>query len=356
MKSKDFHFKALFAFILIFSLIAWSFKVGKVFADDLSSLSDLMTRIKIATASSHDITFTLGGSTALDPSETVAIDFDEDGGGFTVDGASTVVADLDFNDGTERNIVDVDGDCTGHSGANDIVASVNDTTGVLTFEACGSFTPSSAGATINVEYGTAASGGTNRVTNPGIPQNYIIDITAAGDTGKIAVDIELEDQISVTASVDPSITFTVETMTMALGTLSTGSVSSAGPNVTTIGTNSSNGYGIYVYDVGDGGGNPGLWNATASYLIASATADLDSTAGYGFQCSKNSGDGACRAPYNGSGNNVGGLLTTATVFADYSSKPSGTDSFNMYTKAKAAAADEAGNYADTLTIIATAIF
>ena len=59
----------------------------------------------------------------------------------------------------------MDGDCTGHTEVNDIAVGIDDATGIVTFTACGTFTSSSSGATINIEYGTAA-GGTNRVTNP----------------------------------------------------------------------------------------------------------------------------------------------------------------------------------------------
>ncbi len=355
MKFKDSHFKAIVALICIGSLALMSINIQSVFAADLTTLSDLMTRTKKSVASSHDITFTLDVGTDLDPAETVDIDFNEDTGGFAV-AAGTAVGDLGFDDGTDRTIVDVDGDCTGHAGIDDIVATVNDTTGILTFEACGSFAPPGAGSTINVEYGTDA-GGTNRVTNPGTAQNYLIDITAAGDIGKIAVDIEDEDQISVTAAVDPSITFTIDTTTFALGTLSTGSPTSSGTNQATVATNGANGYSLYVYDIGDGLGNPGLWNSAASNLIASVTADLGAVSGgYGFQCNNAVGDGACLAPYSSGANIVGGLLTTATAFATYGLKPSGTDTFDLKVIAEAPGSADAGSYTDTLTIISSAVY
>ena len=362
MKFQDSHFKATLAFILISALLSWSFGIEKVLAADLGNLSDLMTRTKVSTLSSHDISFNLFSTTTFDAGETIVIDFKEDApdNGFAVNAATSVIADFDFTVNTvEKVIIDVDvGAPVCVNGVSNIAVGIVEATGVVTFLACNTYLSSPAGATINIEYGTAATdngSGTNRVTNPAAPQNYLLDITAALDTGKIAIDIETEDQISVTASVDPSITFTLITTPMALGTLTTGGVNTGGPNVTTIGTNANGGYTLYVRDIGDLS-NPGLFNALASYLIPSATADLDATSGYGFQCSKNSGSGACVAPYNGAVNNVGGLLLTSTGFATFGGKPTGVDNFNIQVKARAPAAAFAGSYADTLTIIAAAVF
>ncbi|MFH1749433.1 MAG: hypothetical protein ABH837_00815 [bacterium] len=362
MKIKDIHFKAIIAFISIFSLLAWSLGIEKVFAADLTSLSDLMTRTKKSIASSHDISFDLDGGTTFDATETVVVDFDEDGGGFAVDAASSIIADFDFDDGAERVIFAVDVGvpvCGASVGINDIAVGIVEVTGVVTFEACASFASSGLGATVNIEYGTAATdngSGTNRVTNPGTAQNYLLIITAAGDTGKIAVDIEDEDQISVTASVDPSITFTVVTTAFAFGTLSTTVPVKKGPNAITVSTNASNGWTIYIYDVGNGIGSPGLYNSVAPYLIPSVQADLDVVdGGYGAQCTEGSGN-FCDPSYEYLVNVVGGLLTTSDVFATYGSKPAGTDTLSISAVAEAPSAADAGSYTDTITVISTAIF
>ena len=347
--------KKLLTYFLISGLIVFFPPISSRSAA-LDTISDSMTRFKASTLSSHDITFDLDGSNTFATTETLTIDFDEDGGEFVVDGASSAIADFGFNDGTERTIVGVDGDCTGHSAANDVAVGINDTTGVVTFEACGSFSASGAGATVNIEYGTAA-GGTNRVTNPAAA-TYVIDIGGtSGDDGKFAIAIIAEDQIPVTASVDPSITLTVAVTTLALGTLSTSSVSTSGANDITVGTNGTNGYTITVRDEGSGAAD-GLYNTPATYLVASADAVLAiGTEGYGAQCQKTAGDGACDATFNYWGTDqVGGLQRTLDTFASYGSKPSGSDTFQIRVKAAISTATEAGDYNDTATVIATGNF
>ncbi|MFC1656889.1 hypothetical protein ACFL14_02950 [Patescibacteria group bacterium] len=365
MKFKDSHLKVVVIFILIGSLTLLSFKIQSVSAASLQSLSDVMTRIKVSELSSHDISFTLDSGTEWDADETITVDFDEDGGGFAVNGASSAIADFDVTTAAvERDIYNVGAttDCTGSVGSDDISVGINDTTGVVTLLACPSFTSSGSGDDINIEYGTAATdtgSGTNRVTNPGSAQNYLIDITAAGDTGKIAIDTELEDQISVTASIDPSISFSISsTSALNFSTLSTTLPTIVNGPTLAIGTNGSGGYTLYIYDAGNGSGSAGLYNSVAPYLIASATADLDAVdGGYGAICTEVlTPDGACQAPYNVAANNVGALQTTAQAFASYGSKPTGTDSYLLDLGAEAPAAADAGSYADTLTIIATAIF
>ncbi len=311
------------------SLLAF-FAPSVAHAGTVTAVSDVLTRLKVNTTSSHDITFTLTGSNTFAATETITVDFGEDDSKFVVDGASSAIADFDFNDGAERTIVGVDDDCTGHSGVNDLAVGINDTTGVVTFRACGSYTASGSGATVNIEYGTAASG-TNRVTNPNPgspPVTYVLDLGGTfGDSGKFAVVIVADDQIAVTATVDPTITMSLSGNSTAFGTLSSTSVTTSSPNITlTISTNATNGYTVTVQDAGNAA-NPGLYNSTAAFLIGSGdysynnSADLGSVAGYGAQCS--SASATCSSPYNVSGNNVGGYELTAQNFATYNSTADG---------------------------------
>lgn len=347
--------KAYLSAALIFGLISAAGYWHIAQAAALTGLSDVMTRVANDESSSHDITFSLDSGTALNADETITVDFHEDDSDFTVAGASSAIADFDFHDGTERTVVGVDGDCTGHSGSNDIAVGINDTTGVVTFTACSSFTASSTGATVNIEYGTAASG-TNRVTNPSAAATYVLDIGGTvGDTGKIAIAIIDDDQIPVTASVDPTISFTVTNTTLALGTISDSAVATTSYNNLTVGTNGTGGYTISVKDAGNGS-NPGLYNSAASHLIASATATLaGGTEGYGGNCNKVGGSGSCTF-VDGATDNVTGFTLAGGTFASYSSKPSGTETYQIRVKAARASSTDAGAYSDTLTLIATGNF
>lgn len=327
----------------------------------LSSISDTMTRQKVSTASSHTITFTATGN--IPANQTIAIDFGEDSSYFTVDGAGTAIGDLSVTNGAARTIVGVDGLCTGHAGTGDIAASVNDTTGILTLLTCGSYSATTAAITIN--YGTAA-GGTNRVTNPSVKGTYVVPITLSGglvDSGKFAVSIPEasgDDQIPVTANVNPSITFTVVNTAFALGDLSPSSISTSSLNAVSVGTNATGGYTIKVQDIGGvGTANPGLYNSGGSgTLIASSSTTLSAgTEGYGGQCAVTSGSGACGFQLTSAGEAVTGFADNSwSTFASYGSKPSGTDGYQIRVKAAINASTTAGSYVDTLTLVATGNF
>src|SRR3990172_10694479 len=92
-----------FAIYMVAALVL----VGKVKAASLTGISDTLTRLQVSTASSHDILFTMVGANTFATTETITYDFNEDGGGFVVDGAATVAGDFDFSDGTERVIFGV---------------------------------------------------------------------------------------------------------------------------------------------------------------------------------------------------------------------------------------------------------
>lgn len=325
-------------------------------AASLTNVSDSISTIQSSTLASHAIAFTLGGSTALDSDETVTIDFDEDGGKFVVAGAATVVGDLSFNDGVARNIVGADGSCAGHVGANDIAAQVNDTTGLLTFTACGSYAPRPGGATTTINYGTSA-GGTNRITNP-VAGTYIINVVAALDTGSFAENIIDNNQIAVAALVDPTISFGLDHTSTDFGTITT-AVKTASPNIVlTTSTNAIGGYNITIQDQGSGT-NPGLYNATAAYLVGSAnaaydnTADLGAAAGYGVQGS--SATDTIAASYDQSGTTVGGYKRTAQLLATFNGVADNHD-VTLVMKAKVLGSAPAGSYADTITAVATGNF
>lgn len=356
--------RKILVYLTVIALIVFSF-LQIVSAGALTQISDTLTRLKTSTLSSHDILFTLAAANTFAAGETITIDFDEDGGKFTVAGATSVIADFDFNDGTERVIYNVGAatDCTGSVGVNDISVGIVDATGVVTFLACPAFTASGAAAAVNIEYGTAA-GGTNRVTNPAAAANYVIPIAGTfGDTGQFAVVIIANDQVSVTATVDPSITFTISANSTAFGSLAVGLVTTSAPNITlTIGTNAANGYTITVKDEGDGV-NPGLYNAAALHLIGSADAIFSNTSalvggteGYGLQAA--SAGATIGARFNGAGNTVGGLEVTGAppTLASHNTSMGADHTITVTHKAAIGSWTQAGAYTDTITYIATGNF
>lgn len=244
--------RKFFAVFLIAALAGVFGVAYRTQAASLSALSDVMTRVKKSEASSHDISFTLSGSNTFAAGESITVDFHEDDSDFSVAGSSSIAADFDFNDGTERTIVNVGvGSPSCSDGANNVAVGINDTTGVVTFQACTGYTASGSGATVNIEYGTAASG-TNRVTNPGTAGTYVIDIDETTDDGsKIAAAILDDDQVVVSTTIDPYISLVLTDNAVSLVTSSDGNPSSTATgynkndtNTLAVATNGESGYSL----------------------------------------------------------------------------------------------------------------
>lgn len=162
-------------------------------------------------------------------------------------------------------------------------------------------------------------------------------------------------QVATTTS---TLTLSLSTNSVNIGTLTPATVVTAGTTVTaTTTSNGTGGVSIYAYDA-----NAGLLSSSRSYTIGSSSVDLTGASeGYGIRGSSvtqsSGGPMQIISPYNGSGNNVGLLSTTKRPVFDSSSQPvtSGQGTFEI--KAKAGNTTKAAtDYADTITIIASASF
>jgi hypothetical protein len=338
-------------------------------AASLTALSDTMSRLKNSTGatvySNHTIELTLGGSTVLNPSETIIVDFDND---FGVTGfAASEVEDFDITVGGAEELIVANGACASNDAIE--ITTIDGTEKTFTFTACSSYTAGAAGAAVVIEIGTNAtspSTGDDQISNPTASQTALVGLTAAGDTGTLAVVIINDDQVVLTASVDPSITFSVSANASAFGVLAAGILDTAGTNVTlTVGTNGGGGYTITVRDVGSGT-NSGLYNAGVASIIGSAdgaygdTADLSSAPlGYGLQISCTAGCTTgtdVNTRWRQGADVVGGLEITDTEVVTYGAATTSDHTLSVVHKAKSSASTKAGTYTDTLTYIATATF
>lgn len=117
-------------------------------------------------------------------------------------------------------------------------------------------------------------------------------------------------------------------------------------------TNSENGGRVYVY-----GGNAGLQSAVASYTIDAVNGDLASLQeGFGAQKFSVAGGLLATATYDVSGNSVG-IIDTAIREIFTASAPTSTGRGSFLLKAKSSTVTPAaGDYAETLTVIASASF
>ena len=169
-------------------------------------------------------------------------------------------------------------------------------------------------------------------------------------------------------TVNPSFTFNLQTssqtvppFSVAIGTMTPGGGIVTAPDTVTatITTNANLGGLIYLY-----GKNAGLKSATASnYTIGTVAGKIDLgtlSEGYGAQGTSTGGTGGPMKfdnPYDGTTTTVGAVDTTERLFADSSSAPVnlGTAAFAIKARAKTTT-PAAGDYTDTITVVATGSF
>jgi len=157
---------------------------------------------------------------------------------------------------------------------------------------------------------------------------------------------------------NPQFAFYVTPSSVTIGQLTPATVVTAPTTVTVnMSTNGTGGGIVYVYDT-----NSGLLSSAASYTISAVSNDLTSLAeGYGIRgtstTQSSGGPMEIVSPYNGAGANVGLVDSTKRPLFDSTAQPvtSGQGVFEI--KAKASVTTKAAtDYADTLTIIASATF
>jgi len=329
--------------LLIFALLAWFYPQPTYAAGPLTALSDTMSRLqKSPVYSDHTIKFTT--PTGVAAGKVMEITFPS---GFTIGSVDNTDIDVSWG-ATYENELTLAGTCSGSTwGAafTGQVLAITSCTGTIT-----------GASKVMIEIGqNATGGGANlQIQNHATAATYTISIGGDfGDTGKIAIVILDNDQFTVSATVDPTITLGLSATSTAFGTLGT-SVKTSDPVITlTVSTNSNSGYTITVQDEGDGS-DPGLYKSVGgAYTIVSDSVDLNSVAGYGIQCF--SASAICQSPYDVSGTNVGGYERTAQSFATRNGTADG-QTITITSKAKVTGSTPAGSYNDTVTVIATGNF
>jgi hypothetical protein len=337
--------------LLILALLL-SFSPKFAQAAGITAISDTMSRIQVSQNSSHAIKFTTQNAIQT-TGDTIVITFPSDFN-FTSKTIGTVTFTHGATLGTESTeLLQASADGT-HWGAvfsgtqNRILTLTAPTDGIGTAAVAAS-------DKLIITYNSANS------ANGSSNTTYVTTIAVAGSTtesGSFAIVLLTYDQYTVSATVDPTITFQIDNTATDFGTLST-SVKTSTPNITlTTSTNATGGYNISIQDQGDGA-NPGIHNSVSSYLLGSAdasynnTANLGSVAGYGIQAT--SATATIDARYAQTSNTVGGFERTAQALASYNGVAD-NQTVVITSKAKVTGSAPAGAYADTVTVIATANF
>jgi hypothetical protein len=186
------------------------------------------------------------------------------------------------------------------------------------------------------------------------------------DSSRVAVRVVSDDQIVITASIPPTLLFTLSGNTDTFTTdLSPSSIVSTTGKTVTIGTNANNGYIVWAKSA-----NAALSSATTSESIATA-GSIDaapttlSTGSDGYvldvDLTTDSGTGTGTVTidpeYNGATTSAGGTLSTS--FQPIASANGTTDSdvLTLYARATISAVKAAADdYTDTLTIVGAGNF
>lgn len=214
--------------------------------------------------------------------------------------------------------------------------------------------------------------GSSTLTNPtaGNDKTGTIYVEASGpttiDSGNYALSIISNDQIVVTATVPATFSLTLGSNSQALGTLSTGSVSSGSGVAVTVATNAGNGWIGWVLSAnaaldsattGDSIATTGTVDDTPSSLSAGTEGyvlDADLTTDSG---TSGSGSVTIDAEYLGADTSSGGALsTTFTEFAT-ADGPTDGDVITLIPRAAISGLTQAASdYTDTLTVVAAGHF
>ena len=331
--------------------------VSPAMAAEATSMSDTMTRQKVSVSSSHLISMTLNGS--ISAGQHIVLTYQDLGGGTNWDFTG---ADGDASTGT----CDVDEPFT--YGANTVDVTIS--------------TGCSASDTVIIGFDGADNddtAGSHSVTLSG----------NSNVTGTFAVALTTDDQVNVTATVDPTITFNVGAQasgtacaisfsgnggTVALGTLSTGAITSSDVSsvyhiCTRLSTNSSSGAAVTVKSTNGSLKStavPGDTIPSASATMAVGTANYGlcaSSANYGKSSTTPAGADPTRtAPFDGSCADVTaagyvGALTTSAQEVWSVSDAVGNGFQELILKAAISGTTKAHtDYTDLLTFVATGTF
>jgi len=202
------------------------------------------------------------------------------------------------------------------------------------------------------------------------------------ERGALEVSIVDDDQVLITATIDPTLVFDLDTAVadaesgapyaVNLGTLTPGAVASSGAVIKSIwvdlSTNATGGAVVTVGDVGNGAA-AGLYSATVAKNITSGTVTVTAgTEGYGvcvMTATAGSGTFQAVAPYNTAANcttanhDVGALnlVAAAANILDSNSLPLTAGRARILVKAAiSSTTPAAADYTDQYTFIATGTF
>jgi hypothetical protein len=325
-----------------------------VFAASVTSLSDNLSRLKASTASDHTIQFVT--PTGVAAGQTITITFSADFTGVSaIDDTDVDLATAATCTGfSDKTVAASPSGATWGAAASGQVVTITSGTDTITATHC-----------VQIQIGlnaTFSGTGNEQVTNGAIDDDDTIVIGGTfGDSGTASVDIITDDQVVVTAQVDPSITFSISDNTIGYGSLSAGDDRFAtgdtlGNSSATVahslaaGTNATAGYVMYIL----GGTLTSGGNTITAPAGPSAT-----TVGseqFGLHLDASGGTGTVDSQYGTASQYGFGSTSVTQDNIASASGPTATTTYDATYVGNIAAVTEAGAYSTTLTYTATATY
>ena len=361
--------KKITSFIAIITIFFGSFAgfSEKVLAASVTTFSDTLSTLQASTAANHTIYFVTPSGVASGGIVTLTFDAD-----FT--GVSSIDdTDLDFAEGdsgtcstasyTEETLV--------ASGATSSQFNASASGQVITFESGGASATVTAARCIRIKIGTNATSGVTggeQISNGVAANAHSVTIGGSfGDSGTAAIDIIADDSVNITATVDPTITFTISDTTVGFGTLTTGSASwatgdtngvtsapadSSGAHEMPLATNAASGYSItYNGATLTSGGN--------TIDVATISEDDDGTPAseqFALGLDDNGGNATIVSAYDLATANSYSFVAGTTTTVASETIATATETFDVQYIANVAGLTEAGSYTTNITWIATGNF
>ncbi len=361
--------KKFFSAITIFSILLTSFAgfSNKALAASVTTLSDTLSTLTASTAANHEILFNTPSGVASGGNLTVTFDSDFTGlGSITED-------DVDFATGSSGTCSSATytEQATVPSGATSSQWNVTIAGQVITITSGGASATVTAARCVRIRVGTNATNsgtGSNRISNGVAANAHSITIGGGfGDSGTASIDIIADDSVNITATVDPTITFTISDTTVGFGTLSSSAATYAtsdangttllpadtsGAHEMTIATNAASGYTItYNGATLTSGGN--------TIDVATISSDNDGTPGteqFALGIDDNGGNVTIASGYDLAGTNSYSFVAGTTTAIASETGATTTETIDVQYIANIATTTEAGSYSTDITYIATGNF
>lgn len=332
-------------------------------AATVSSFKDTMSTQATSTTATHVLSWTLVGGDTVAAGDTFTVDFvDAD---FTLNAIGNwQTSDFSFNDGTSRTITavstssGVDPTCT--AGSNNVAVTINTTTNNFKVTACSTYSASSGNAAITFTINGTTASGTGTMTNKSSDVNSsLVALTQSnGDSSNAAVAVETNDVVTISATVNPTLTLAISSSSVALGTLSTGAAST-GSHTISVASNATAGF-VVTYN------GPTLTsgaNTIAAYSALSSSSP--GTAGFGINLKSNSSPSVGANPTTNAGtcgvatnyNSTNQFTWIASTTTDITAVTAPADCvYTVSYVANISSVTPAGSYSSATTYVATGTF